>query len=51
MFSDRASPLQFLGPKRLIEPAIGYKNLPKIDVVIIKSHNHYDHLDLKSVKS
>ena len=49
MFSDRASPLQFLGPKRLIEPAIGYKNLPKIDVVII-SHNHYDHLDLKSVK-
>ena len=49
MFSDRASPFQFLGPKRLIEPAIGYKNLPKINVVVI-SHNHYDHLDLKSVK-
>ena len=49
IFSDRASPLSFLGPKRLIKPAISYKNLPKIDVVVI-SHNHYDHLDLDSIK-
>ena len=49
IFSNRASPLSFLGPKRLIKPAIGYKNLPKVDVVVI-SHNHYDHLDLDSIK-
>ena len=49
IFSNRASPLSFLGPKRLIKPAISYKNLPKIDVVVI-SHNHYDHLDLDSIK-
>ena len=49
IFSNRASPLPFLGPKRLIKPAIGYKNLPKVDVVVI-SHNHYDHLDLDSIK-
>ena len=49
IFSNRASPLSFLGPKRLIKPAIGYKNLPKVDVVVI-SHNHYDHLDLGSIK-
>ena len=49
IFSNRASPLSFLGPKRLIKPAVGYKNLPKIDVVVI-SHNHYDHLDLDSIK-
>ena len=49
IFSNRASPLPFLGPKRLIKPAISYKNLPKIDVVVI-SHNHYDHLDLDSIK-
>jgi L-ascorbate metabolism protein UlaG (beta-lactamase superfamily) len=49
IFSNRASPLSFLGPKRLIKPAIGYKDLPKVDVVVI-SHNHYDHLDLDSIK-
>ena len=49
IFSNRASPLPFLGPKRLIKPAIGYKNLPKVDVVVI-SHNHYDHLDLNSIQ-
>jgi len=49
IFSNRASPLSFIGPKRLIKPAISYKNLPKIDVVVI-SHNHYDHLDLASIK-
>ena len=39
----------FLGPKRLIPPAISIKDLPKIDVIVI-SHNHYDHLDIKSIK-
>jgi N-acyl-phosphatidylethanolamine-hydrolysing phospholipase D len=50
MFSERASPVSFVGPKRLIPAAIGVQDLPPIDVVVI-SHNHYDHLDLPSVKA
>lgn len=49
LFSQRASPFTFLGPKRIREPGIQLENLPKIDVVII-SHNHYDHLDLEALK-
>ncbi len=49
MFSDRASPVSFLGPKRVNAPAFKIKELPPIDYVII-SHNHYDHLDRKSVE-
>lgn len=44
MFSERASPVPFAGPKRLAPPGVSLKDLPKIDAVII-SHNHYDHLD------
>ena len=49
VFSDRASPLKRIGPKRLIPPAISIDNLPPIDIIII-SHNHYDHLDIRSLK-
>ena len=49
VFSNRASPFKRLGPKRLIPPSINLEQLPKIDVVTI-SHNHYDHLDIKSLK-
>ena len=49
VFSKRASPVRFAGPKRLIPPAIPIDKLPKIDVVTV-SHNHYDHLDLRSLK-
>ena len=49
IFSDRASPLKNIGPKRLIEPAININEVPKVDIVTI-SHNHYDHLDIKSLK-
>jgi len=48
IFSQRASPFSFIGPKRLIPPAIDIKNLPPIDVVTV-SHAHYDHLDLPSL--
>lgn len=48
IFSDRASPFSFMGPKRVRSPGLKIEELPKIDVVII-SHNHYDHLDLASL--
>ena len=49
VFSDRASPFKRFGPKRLIPPSITIEELPPIDVVTI-SHNHYDHLDIRSLK-
>ena len=49
IFSERASPLNFAGPKRLIKPVIKIKDLPKVDVITI-SHNHYDHLDINSLR-
>jgi len=49
-FSDRASPFSFLGPKRVTPSPVKIDDLPDIDVVII-SHNHYDHLDEKSIRN
>jgi len=49
IFSERASPLNFAGPKRLIKPVIKIKDLPEVDVITI-SHNHYDHLDVNSLR-
>jgi N-acyl-phosphatidylethanolamine-hydrolysing phospholipase D len=48
VFSERASPLAFAGPKRAQAPGVALDELPPIDVVVI-SHNHYDHLDRASV--
>ncbi|KKD59862.1 hydrolase [Grimontia sp. AD028] len=50
VFSDRASPVQFMGPKRFHPAPISIEDLPEIDVVVI-SHDHYDHLDKMSVKA
>jgi N-acyl-phosphatidylethanolamine-hydrolysing phospholipase D len=50
VFSQRASPVQFAGPKRAQPPGLAIADLPKIDVVLI-SHNHYDHLDVDSAKA
>ena len=49
VYSNRASPVAFLGPKRFTRPGISFDELPKIDVVVI-SHNHYDHMDLATLK-
>lgn len=49
VFSERASPFSFLGPKRFHQTPIALDDLPEIDKVLI-SHNHYDHLDKASVK-
>ncbi len=48
IFSERASPFSFIGPKRHLPPGIALGDLPPIDVVLV-SHNHYDHLDGESV--
>jgi L-ascorbate metabolism protein UlaG (beta-lactamase superfamily) len=44
VFSERASPLQWMGPKRFHAPPIAIDQLPPIEGVIL-SHDHYDHLD------
>jgi N-acyl-phosphatidylethanolamine-hydrolysing phospholipase D len=48
-FSERASPVQWAGPKRVIRPGVSIEDLPPIDIVVI-SHNHYDSLDSGSIK-
>jgi L-ascorbate metabolism protein UlaG (beta-lactamase superfamily) len=48
MWSERASPLGWLGPKRWYPAPIALEDLPKLDAVLI-SHDHYDHLDYGSV--
>lgn len=50
MFSERASPFTFAGPKRHVPPGLSLDELPHIDVVLI-SHSHYDHLDTASVEA
>lgn len=49
IFSKRASPLSFLGPKRVHAPGVAFGQLPRIDGVLV-SHNHYDHMDLPSLR-
>lgn len=46
--SDYASPIRGAGPKRFVQPGISIPRLPAIDVVLI-SHNHYDHLDRRTL--
>lgn len=49
IWSDVASPFPPLGPHRVAPPGIGFDDLPKIDLVVV-SHNHYDHLDLPTLR-
>jgi len=49
VWSERASFLPFLGPKRFFEPPLALKDLPHLDAIII-SHDHYDHLDKATIK-
>ncbi|MDQ2734206.1 MAG: MBL fold metallo-hydrolase [Pseudomonadota bacterium] len=50
IFSERASPFSFVGPKRHVAPGLALDALPRIDAVLV-SHNHYDHLDAPSVEA
>jgi L-ascorbate metabolism protein UlaG (beta-lactamase superfamily) len=49
IWSEWASPIPGLGPRRRRKPGVAWENLPRIDVVLL-SHNHYDHLDLPSLR-
>lgn len=48
VYAERASPFQWAGPKRFHAPPISLDELPPLQAVIV-SHNHYDHLDQKTV--
>jgi L-ascorbate metabolism protein UlaG (beta-lactamase superfamily) len=50
VWSDRCSPSQLTGPKRLHEPPVALRDLPPLDAVLI-SHDHYDHLDMDSIQN
>jgi L-ascorbate metabolism protein UlaG (beta-lactamase superfamily) len=50
MFSERASPLPFIGPRRVRRAAVRCEDLPDISIVLL-SHNHYDHCDLPTLRA
>ena len=49
IFSARCSPIPFLGPRRVRDPGVALEALPRVDVTLL-SHNHYDHMDLPSLR-
>jgi L-ascorbate metabolism protein UlaG (beta-lactamase superfamily) len=49
IWSDRASPFGWYGPKRHRPPGIRFEDLPPVDVVLL-SHNHYDHMDVPTLR-
>ncbi len=49
IWSERASPVSFTGPKRVRPPGIRFSDLPPIDAVVV-SHSHYDHMDLDTLE-
>lgn len=50
VWGERASPFTFMGPKRFFAPPLPLAELPEVDAVVI-SHDHYDHLDVPTVKA
>ncbi len=50
MWSGRAGPIHGVGPTRWNPPIVAIEDLPKLDAVLI-SHDHYDHLDLRTVRA
>lgn len=50
IWSERASPFSFAGPKRFADPGFPLDKLPPVHVILI-SHNHYDHMDLPTLRA
>lgn len=48
VWSERASPFSFVGPKRVNAPGMSQADLPPLDAVLV-SHNHYDHFDIATL--
>jgi len=49
VWSERASPYSWAGPRRVTAPGIAFDDLPPIDAVLL-THNHYDHLDIVTLE-
>ena len=49
IWSERATPVKGIGPRRRRAPGVLWEDLPRIDIVLL-SHNHYDHLDLPTLR-
>lgn len=49
VWSDRASPVGFAGPRRVCAPGIAFGDLPPIDAILL-THSHYDHLDMPTLR-
>jgi L-ascorbate metabolism protein UlaG (beta-lactamase superfamily) len=49
VWSERISPSSSIGPRRFFAPPIPLEDLPEIDAVLV-SHDHYDHLDMASIR-
>jgi L-ascorbate metabolism protein UlaG (beta-lactamase superfamily) len=49
IWSERASPLSWIGPRRRRKPGVSLDDLPRTDAVLL-SHNHFDHLDLPTLR-
>ena len=50
VYAERASPVSFAGPRRVRAPGVAFDDLPPIALVLL-SHNHYDHCDLKTLRA
>ena len=49
VWEERASPMQWMGPKRFFAPTLRLEDLPPLDAILI-SHNHYDHMGARTIR-